>query len=172
VDKNQGEKRVKTPEQALAALMRLASRAEKSSGDALRLMRTWGVAPADQHRILATLTEQKFIDDSRYAAAYVREKSRLNGWGEYKIRQMLASKGIAREVVDSALGQLGEGYGAKLREMLERKMRTLKVDDPYKLKGKLLRYGMSLGYSYDQVAEEVEQAGACSRRRSPGFDLQ
>ncbi|MEG1612521.1 MAG: RecX family transcriptional regulator, partial [Alistipes sp.] len=37
------ERRPKTPEQALTSLMRLCARAEKSSGDALRLMRTWGV---------------------------------------------------------------------------------------------------------------------------------
>ena len=39
--------RTKTPEQALAALMRLCARAEKSEGDARRLMRGWGVAEKD-----------------------------------------------------------------------------------------------------------------------------
>ena len=38
------KKKVKTPEQALAALMRLCARAEKSQEDARRLMRGWGLA--------------------------------------------------------------------------------------------------------------------------------
>ena len=35
--------RTKTPEQALAALMRLCARAERSEEDARRLMTRWGV---------------------------------------------------------------------------------------------------------------------------------
>lgn len=154
------ERRTKTPDQALSALMRLASRAEKSSGDALRLMRTWGVDPAAHARILRTLTDQKFIDDCRYAEAYVREKSRLNGWGAYKIRQALATKGIDRKTADEALAHIGDGAARKLHEMLARKARAAKEEDPYKLKGKLMRYGLSLGYGYEEVADEVEKVVA------------
>ena len=71
------EKRTKSPEQALAALMRLCARAERSSGDALRLMRTWGVAQEAQQKVLRELLDQRFIDDARYAEAFVREKMRL-----------------------------------------------------------------------------------------------
>ena len=152
------ERRTKTPEQALSSLMRLASRAEKSSGDVRRLLRTWGVDQTAHERILRTLIDQKFIDDRRYAEAYVREKSRLNGWGAYKIRQMLATKGIDRRTADEALSRIGGAEAAgKLRDMLARKVRASKEEDTYKLKGKLLRYGMSLGYGYDEVLEAVEK---------------
>ncbi len=152
------ERRTKTPEQALSSLMRLASRAEKSSGDALRLLRTWGVDPAAHEGILRTLIDHKFIDDSRYAEAYVREKSRLNGWGAYKIRRMLAAKGIDRRTADEALARIGGAEAAgKLRDMLARKARAAKEEDIYKLKGKLLRYGLSLGYGYEEVVAAVEK---------------
>ena len=61
--------RTKTPEQALAALMRLCARAEKSEGDARRLMRGWGVAEKDAEQVLGRLVRDRFIDDSRYAEA-------------------------------------------------------------------------------------------------------
>lgn len=73
-------KRAKSAEEALAGLMRYAARAERSSGDALRLMRRWNVPEADRERILHQLCESGFIDDRRFAAAYVREKSSLAGW--------------------------------------------------------------------------------------------
>ena len=79
-------KRAKSAEEALAGLMRYAARAERSSGDALRLMRRWNVPEADRERILHRLCESGFIDDRRFAAAYVREKSSLAGWGVHKIR--------------------------------------------------------------------------------------
>lgn len=72
--------RTKTPEQALAALMRLCARAERSEEDARRLMTRWGVAPADRERVLERLRRDRFIDDARYAEAFVREKINLSGW--------------------------------------------------------------------------------------------
>lgn len=146
----------KTAEQALSALMNMCARAEKSSGDALRLMRQWCVPEGDRAGVLAKLTSQKFIDDSRYAAAYVREKSRFSGWGVHKIRQQLALKGIARETIKVALEQL-DGAPNRLGEMLERKMRMVKAKDEFDLRAKLFRYGMSLGYDYEEVVQATER---------------
>lgn len=151
-------KRTKSPEQVLAALMRLCARAEKSEGDARRLMRGWGVAEGDAERVLARLVADRFIDDERYAGAFVREKLRLSGWGEYKIRAALARKGVARAVVDRALAEADRtGMEERLRRQLERKARTAKAATPYELKTKLLRYGLSLGYDYEAVAEAVAE---------------
>lgn len=149
-------KRTKTPEQALAQLMRLCARAEKSSGDALRLMKTWGVDPKAQAAVLGWLVEQRFIDDERYAAAFVREKVRLSGWGAYKIRAALARKGIARPTIEAALAVIDPDMAAgRLAKRLESRMRTLRAATPYDLRGKLLRYGLSLGYDYDAVVDAV-----------------
>lgn len=157
-DFSRRERKTKTPEQALASLMRLCARAEKSSGDALRLMAGWGVAPDDAKNVLGKLLQDRFIDDRRYAEAYVREKTGLNGWGTYKIRRMLATKGIARDIIDSALAGIDrESSQEKLREMLERKKRSVKAADAYELKGKLMRYGLSLGYEYEQVTGVIER---------------
>ena len=149
-------KRTKTPEQALSALMRMAAKAERSSGDALRLMRGWGVEPSAQREVLRRLVEMRFIDDSRYAEAFVRDKLRFSGWGAYKIRAALRNKGIASEIIDEALAQAdGETMSERLAAMLERKRRSVKYATPYELKTKLIRYGASLGYDFESVAEAV-----------------
>ena len=75
------ERRTKTPEQALTTLMAMCARAERSSGDARRLMTRWGVAEQDQEGVLQRLIDDRFIDDRRYAAAFVRDKRTFNGWG-------------------------------------------------------------------------------------------
>lgn len=145
-------KRAKTPEQARSALMRLCARAEKSEGDARRLMRGWGVAAADSEQVLARLVRDRFIDDNRYAEAFVREKLRLSGWGEYKIRAALQRKGIAKPLIDAALSTTDRtDMTARLRTQMQRKMRILKYTTQYELKTKLIRYGLSLGYDYESV---------------------
>ena len=148
------KRRDKTPEQALAALMRLCARAEKSESDARRLMRGWGVAESDARQVLAKLVRDRFIDDGRYAEAFVREKLRLSGWGEYKIRTALQRKRIDRALIDAALAEADRpAMGERLRRQLERKARTAKYSTQYELKTKLIRYGLSLGYDYETVVE-------------------
>jgi len=149
-------KRDKTPEEALARLMRLCARAEKSEGDARRLMRGWGVADADAEKVLARLVGERFIDDGRYAEAFVREKMRLSGWGEFKIREALQRKGLARETIGAALAAVDRpDMGERLRTQLERKMRLTRYSARYELKNKLIRYGLALGYDYETVHETV-----------------
>ena len=160
------EKRAKTPEQALAALMRLCARAEKSEGDARRLMRGWGLTEQDAEGVLARLVRERFIDDARYAEAFVREKLRLSGWGVFKIRSALQRKGIRRDVIDAALAQTDrQQMDERLAQQLDRKARTVKCSTPYELKNKLIRYGLSLGYDYeavlDAVSARVKETDSC-----------
>ena len=150
--------KTKSPEQALASLMRLCSRAEKSSGDARRLMARWGVAVAERDGVLAKLIEMRFIDDSRFAAAYVRDRSRFGGWGTYKIRAGLKAKGVAEEVINEALAQLTEDNSAEqLLRQVERKAPKVKAANDYELKTKLIRFALSRGFEYDTVLAVVEQ---------------
>ena len=150
------KKKVKTPEQALAALMRLCARAEKSQEDARRRMRGWGLAERDAEGVLAKLVRDRFIDDGRYAEAFVRDKLRLSGWGEYKIRTALQRKRIDRALIDAALAEADRsGMDERLRRQLERKARTAKYTTQYELKTKLIRYGLSLGYDYETVLDSA-----------------
>lgn len=149
-----GERRTKSPEQALASLMRLCARAEKCESDARRLLRGWGIGEEEASRIVERLIRDRFIDDGRYAAAFVREKLRLSGWGEYKIRTALQRKRIDRALIDAALAEADRsGMDERLRRQLERKARTAKYTTQYELKTKLIRYGLSLGYDYETVVE-------------------
>lgn len=102
--------------------------------------------------------QDRFIDDKRYAEAFVREKTSLNTWGEYKIRTALRRKGIAEQIINSALQQINpENNAERLTLRLERKVRSIKYENSYQLKTKLLRYGLSLGFPMEQVMASVEQ---------------
>ena len=151
-------KRTKNAEQALSSLMRLCARAERSSGDARRLMATWGVPELDRDKVLQRLRAERFIDDERYAAAFVREKVSLSGWGEYKIRATLRRKGITEEIIAQALQQISPTQSAEqLSARLARKLKTVKYKSKYDLKNKLIRYGLSLGYTIETVIPQVEE---------------
>ena len=153
------ERKTKTAQQALQSLMRLCARSEKSTGDALRLMRTWGVPEAEQRGVLNKLLADRYIDNRRYAEAYTREKSQLAGWGERKIAMQLRLKGVECETISAVLAELmnDDDKLERLREKLQRKLRSTKAANDYELRGKLLRYALGLGYDYDMAAEAVER---------------
>lgn len=152
------KRRTRTADEAYTALARLCARAEKSSGDARRLMRTWGVPEGEREGVLQRLLRERFIDDRRYASAFVRDKIALSGWGPYKISTALAAKGVAREIIEEALGECDRSkMDSRLDQMLQRKLNSLRGGTSYERRAKLMRYGLSLGYNYSIVADKVEE---------------
>ena len=148
-------KRTKTPQQALQSLMRLCARSEHSSGDALRLMKRWGVADDSARQVLAQLQREKFIDDARFAEAFVRDKLNLSGWGAYKIKISLRAKGVSREIIEEVVAPMIEAtdMSERLETIMQRKLRTLKYSSPYDAKSKLIRFAASRGYDMEQAIE-------------------
>lgn len=106
-------------------------------------------------KIVDILVDEKFIDELRYASAFVRDKSALSGWGAAKIRYMLSSRGIPREVISEALGEVDEGKArARLEKLMENRYRSLKDDPQCRLK--MLRFGLGRGYEYDEVSSVID----------------
>ena len=152
------ERKTKSAAEALQSLMRLCARGERSTGDAMRLMRTWGVPEGERQAVVDRLVAQRFIDNSRYAELYVREKSRLSGWGARKIAMQLRTKGVEKEVIAEALATIDrDEQSDRLAEKLRRKMRTTKAQSDYEMRGKLLRYALGLGYDYDDANTALDK---------------
>lgn len=137
--------------------MRLCSRAEKSSGDAKRLMRRWGVPEKEWVGVIEKLEAARFIDDMRFSECYVRDKLSFSGWGPYKIRQGLAARGIGKDIIERVMAQDVVAGPARLEALLEKKKKKTRYNSLYELKSKLLRYGAGLGYPYGEVSEAVER---------------
>ena len=106
-------------------------------------------------KVVDKLVEEKYIDELRYASAFARDKSSLAGWGETKIRYMLSSKGITRDVISQAIEDIDDSKAKnRLEKLMENKYRTLKDDPQCKLK--MLRFGLGRGYGYEEVSETLD----------------
>lgn len=111
---------------------------------------------ASAEEILTELEKDGYVDDFRYACAFVRDKSALTGWGSIKIRYALQAKKIDREIIDGALKSADESRSQeKMLRLAEAKSRSL-GDDPA-LKLKLLHFLLGRGYSYQEAAPVVER---------------
>ena len=147
-------KKTKTAEQALQSLMRECARSERSSGDALRLMAGWEVEPAKRQEVLQRLIADRFIDDRRYAEAFVRDKYRFNKWGRIKIAQGLRMKGIDRETINTAMEAIDEAeYLDILRDLIKAKRKSTRGKNDYEINGKLVRFATGRGFEYAAIRQ-------------------
>ena len=109
---------------------------------------------AAAQEVVDVLISEKYVDDLRYASAYARDKSAIQGWGEVKIRYMLSAKGVSRSVIDEALKEIDQDKAdSRLEKLLQNKLKSLKDDPQVRLK--LLRFALGRGYSYDEVNDVV-----------------
>ena len=138
-------------------LRALCSRREYCTQDVMK--KALKALEGDRHaaeQVLETLVAEKYVYDLRYAGAYCRDKASLSGWGEVKIRYMLASKGIPREIIAEALEEIdGNRAQDRLNRLLQTKYKSIKDDPQCRLK--LLRYALGRGYSYDEVTSVIDR---------------
>ncbi len=132
---------------ALSKAMALCSRREYCNDDIRSKLQSWGVGESDTIRIISALTRENFLNEKRYAEAFVKDKFRYNKWGKVKIRANLKLKKLPNDVIISALDSIDTDlYRRTLTDLLAAHRRTVRAKNQYDLKGKLLRYGLSKGF--------------------------
>lgn len=147
-----------TPERALAKLMKLCSLSEKSVKDAKELLIRWKVDELKRGEIIQYLVSNRYIDDSRFAAAYVRDKSNFSAWGTSRIKMGLRAKGISSDIIDYVMSNIDDQVMQdKIERSLDIKMRGLKYKDKYDLRNKLLRFAFSRGYDMEQATDYLNK---------------
>ena len=102
--------------------------------------------------VLESLLSEGYVSDLRYAAAFARDKAHLGGWGPVKIRYALSCKGIDKEIINRALGEVEpDSASGKLQSLMAAKARTLEGDPQARLK--LIRFALSRGYEYSDIQQ-------------------
>jgi regulatory protein len=135
---------------ALSRAMALCSGREYCISDIMGKLRTWGVAEAGSAKIISCLIKDNFIDEKRYAEAFVKDKFMYNKWGRVKLRAGLRGKKISDETIKNALESIDdETYISTLSGLLETHRKKIRAKNQYDMKGKLLRYGLSKGFESD-----------------------
>ena len=125
----------------------LCSKSERSSGSIGKKLQDWGLNPDDAESVLKKLTEDKFIDDERFAGSYVRDKFRFNKWGKIKIIYHLRAEKIPGPVIDQAIGEIEhKAYMETLTKLLLDKNKSIKTVNTHERRAKLVRFAQSRGF--------------------------
>lgn len=97
--------------------------------------------------ILKYLVKEGYVDEGRYADAFVHDKVRFAKWGRVKISQALWQKRIPADVADAALARIDEDeYMTALKEVVASRYRQTKGATEYERKMKTMKSVCSRGY--------------------------
>jgi len=144
-----------------AALQRaagLCSRQEQCTSHIRNKLSDWCVSEDDAEKVIRKLTEEKFLDDSRFAGFYAKDKFRFNAWGKIKITHMMRQKQISGDLIDQALDQIDkEAYYEACLELVRSKSASLKEKNLYTRKGKLFRFAAGRGFESDLIYRALNE---------------
>ncbi len=131
---------------------------ERTIGEVSEKLSEWGLDQNHIDDVVAELIAQKYLNEARFVASFVRGKFRHNHWGRIKIRHELKNKGISNDLIMKGFDEIDDHeYETTLREILDKKARTLKADQPSVRKHKLVKYAQSKGFETDLIWQIVGQ---------------
>ena len=137
-----------TEQQILSKLTGICSKAEYCKYDMVRKMTRWEVPEVSEG----------YIDETRFARAFIRAKKEYNHWGIKKIENALYAKRIPKDVYEPILKEIcNNDYHDILKSLLQNKKRSVKASSDYELRGKLIRFAMQRGFTYDQISEILDE---------------
>jgi len=150
-------KRPVTRDEAVARLEELCVRGEQCTCDLRRKLFQWGV-PGPYDDLIDGLVDRKFVDDSRFARAYVRDKYRFDRWGRLKIVRGLMAKRIDRSVILEALEEIDvREYAGNCYKLLDAKRRQLPPEmEAYERRRKLLHFAAGRGYEMGLIIKLLD----------------
>ena len=144
--------------EALSYTMDLCSRQEKCSSEIMEKLKKFKVQEASMVKVLQTLKKEGFIDESRYAGMFVRDKLRINRWGKIKIQYMLSAKRIPDEIIREAMeGIDDQNYLEILKEELSKKQKSVKAENPFEVRNKLARFAQQRGFESELIFQVLDE---------------
>ena len=118
---------------------------------------SWGFNEEERSQLIADLITNRFLDEERFASAYVSGKFRIKRWGRIKIKSHLAQKHVSTYSIEKALKEINlDDYWDALVYLAERKFVDLEREkDHWQKRAKLTRYLQSKGYEGDLIQDAM-----------------
>jgi regulatory protein len=141
-------KRAADPDAVREAAIALLARRDFASGELREKLRSRGYDPAIAAAVVADLTEERVLDDARYAENYVAYHAG-RGHGPLRIGADLRSFGLRSELIDAALAA-GQDWRALARAIRARKFGDQPPED-WTEKVRQARFLQYRGFSADHI---------------------
>ena len=146
------QKKYLTKEQALQKLKHYCGYQERSHAEVKQKLWDLGVNRSEHDEIISNLIEEDYLNEERFAKAFVGGKFRMKGWGRVRIVHALKEKKVSEYNLKKALKEIDEEeYERTLNNLAEKKYQSLKGEQYLVRKKKTMDYLVQKGYEMQLV---------------------
>ncbi len=144
--------KVYSKEAARPKLEKYCAYQERSHKQVYDKCRMLGLSEEEANELLVDLIRSNFLNEERFANAYVKGKFNIKQWGKQKINQGLKLAGVQPKLIQENLDKIeDEKYIQTIVKLANKKMSTIKGGTEFERKIKVKRYLLSKGYSVNEI---------------------
>ena len=142
----------------LKKLTKWCSRGEKCQEDIHHWFFKNKILTTDIEKYINYLKKNDFVNDTRYAAAFVHDKFLFNNWGKLKIAAKLKEKKIPEPTIKEAIKKEIDDtkYKHVLQMLIKKKKKSLDIKDILIAKQKIRNFALSKGFEPDLIFRDIE----------------
>lgn len=147
-----------SPSEAKVKIAAYCAYQERCQKEVRNKLYGYGLHPNEVENLLTTMILDGFVNEERFAKAFVSGKFRMKKWGRVRIRQELKFRISSDNLIRMALKEIDEQeYWDNLIHMAEKKLPGIKAKDEFQKKMKLHQFLIYKGYENDLVKTAIEQ---------------
>lgn len=146
-----------TPKEAKLKAADYCAYQERSQKEVRNKLYQYGLYKDDVEEIISDLVTEGFINEERFAKAYVGGKFRIKKWGRIKILQGLKQHNISNYCINKGIAEIDEEeYFSTLQSLVKKKSEQLDQSDRYIFKRKLANYLTQKGFEPHLIWDMLE----------------
>lgn len=154
MEKTPGKPIIHNKQSALAKAESYCAYQERSQQEVRNKLYEWGLKTNDVEEVISELISGNFLNEERFARAYVSGKFNIKHWGKIKIKQGLKLKRVPDRMIVNALNTIDhDDYLKVILTVAEKKSALLTEKDAYKRKYKLTAYLLGKGFESNLISE-------------------
>lgn len=110
---------------------------------------------------VAYLIENNYLNEERFACAFVRGKHNIKKWGKVRLINELKLRKISKFIIDKALKEISsETYFTTFNTLAEKEWDSIKEKNIQKKKRKFCDFLLRKGYESSLIFEKMEELEA------------
>ena len=150
--------RTYTVDEAQKVLENYCAYQERSHKEVKAKLKDMKMIPEAIDKIIVSLIEQNYLNEERFAKAFVRGKFRIKKWGKVRLVRELKFRDISKFAIDSALNEIDDtAYEVALDELVQKRINQVKEKNLFKKKKKVADYLLYRGWESHLIYEKLNQ---------------
>lgn len=145
-----------TVDQAQKKLEHYCAYQERCHKEVRQKLRDMRMIPEAIDAIMVHLIQHNFLNEERFAKAFVRGKFRIKKWGKNRLLRELKFRDISKYSIDSAMKEIHlDDYYNTLDDLVQKRIAQVKEPNVYKKKKKVADYLLYRGWESGLVYERL-----------------